>query len=334
MELTSDLERRVRADPAPAPRGAGVLERIARRAMLVATSNLARGAPASAAPGDPRGRAVAAVVAGARIALETVDEIELQRRLDGGDPRDAGFRHEGAAMGCALVDVLTRARLRRWTALRAACGSRHDYLLHVGLGLALARLRRGAELPVPGADPLLGALAIDGAGFHAGYFRARAALLGARAPRASDAPARRIRDQGLGRSLWFTVGTDAGALGAAIDGCAESRRADLWSGVGLAAAYAGGAGSDGLRRLRDRAGEHVEHLAQGVAFAAEARVRAGNVTDATEEACRIVGAGGAVATAEVVRACRVRATGRADGSAYEDWRRQVRAQLRRGACPA
>jgi len=331
MELTSGRSRRVfpgAVRPNLASAGAGVVEWLARRTMVALTSRLAREGSHRWAPGDPRGRAVAAVTAGLRLALATSDRIGLPESLGAGDPRDAGFRHEGAAMGCALLDIVTCANLRRWNTLREACGAHHDYLLHVGLGLALARIRRADALPIAGTDPLLGALAIDGAGFYAGYFRPAAPLAKLGTTSKPSDPLHRIRDQGLGRSLWFTRGTDASALAATIYGCAESRRPALWSGVGLACAYAGGSEAEGLHRLLEEAAEHVDHLAQGVAFAAEARVRADNVIAATEEACRIVCGCSAAVAAEAVRACRGRATGAPDGSAYEDWRSRVRAELR------
>jgi hypothetical protein len=65
------------------------------------------------------------------------------------------------------------------------------------------------------------------------------------------------------------------------------RRADLWSGVGLAAAYAGGMDDDGLGRLRVAAGSDAAALSQGAAFAAKARERAGNPAPHTDAACSV-----------------------------------------------
>ncbi len=45
----------------------------------------------------------------------------------------------------------------------------------------------------------------------------------------------------------------------------------MWSGVGLAFAYAGSADLDQSIEIPLAAGEHLLHLAQGVTFAAEAR---------------------------------------------------------------
>ena len=43
-------------------------------------------------------------------------------------------------------------------------------MMHVGLGWALARLRRSVTPYLAQLDPLLGWLAVDGYGFHEGYF--------------------------------------------------------------------------------------------------------------------------------------------------------------------
>src|SRR5207249_3735899 len=64
------------------------------------------------------------------------------------------------------------------------------------------------------------------------------------------------------------------------------RQADLWSGIGLAAVYAGIAGEEVLENLREAAGERRAELAQGAAFAAKARQRAGNLTPYTDLAAK------------------------------------------------
>ena len=60
-------------------------------------------------------------------------------------------------------------------------------------------------------------------------------------------------------------------------------------GIGLACAYAGGVDAESVRHLRTQARDYVGHVAQGAAFAAKARSRAGNPADHTDLACRIIG---------------------------------------------
>src|SRR6185436_10369271 len=109
-------------------------------------------------------------------------------------------------------------------------------------------------------------------------------------------------DQGLGRSLWFSRGMDATAIARAIALFAAERRADLWSGVGLAAAYAGGVDEAELGALRKQGAGFEAQLAQGAAFAAEARERAGNAAPHTTLACEVLCGTSPARAAEIVRA--------------------------------
>ena len=160
--------------------------------------------------------------------------------------------------------------------------------MHVGLGWALARLRRSVTSHLARLDPLLRWLVIDGYGFHEGYFDwpryiERQAILSH-----MDQYERRVFDQGLGRSIWFVKGADVAAVASAIDGFPSTRRDDLWSGVGLACAYAGGCERAAIESLRAAADGHLPSLAQGVAFAAKTRQRAANLNPHTEIVCRLI----------------------------------------------
>src|SRR5262249_36094553 len=150
-------------------------------------------------------------------------------------------------------------------------GAAHAYMVHVGVGWALARLHRSVAATLERFDPLLRWLIVDGYGFHEGYFHWRRAVVMQAIPRQLTGYAQRAFDQGLGRSLWFVTGAEVDRLCAAIQAFPARRHADLWSGVGLASAYAGGVGLGDLCALRVAAGAYVPFLAQGAAFAAKAR---------------------------------------------------------------
>lgn len=107
----------------------------------------------------------------------------------------------------------------------------------------------------------------------------------------------------------------------------ETRRADLWSGVGLAAAYAGGADRNAVADLVDAAGAHRAALAQGVAFAAEARTRAENLVDHTHEICEIVWARSAVQVARIVRSGMPGPSATEECPPYELWRLNVQREF-------
>lgn len=206
------------------------------------------------------------------------------------DPTERGFAYEGAGMAYALLDTALAGRGRRTRALLVGPGHAHTHLVHVGAGWALARLRHPGARHLLGLDPLLQWLTLDGHGFAHGFFGGHAAV--ARYAR-GRAPHRRgaVRHQGLGRSLWFLESADPDRIARTVGGFPPDRRGHLWSGVGLAACYAGGAADEELDRLRAHAAPYGADLAQGAAFAAEARRHAGHVPEHTRRAVpRLTGA--------------------------------------------
>ena len=212
---------------------------------------------------------------GYNAALSAPDLATLQAAAG----EDAGFVHEGAAMALAMGDWLTPGR-QLFSAFIAGPGVDHDYMAWVGLGWALARLPGAPLAALHHHRSINRWLALDGLGFHAGYFDWRRVVDAGHRPGALQGPAAAVVDQGLGRSLWFVFGARPVAVALALASFEPGRHADLWPGVGLAGAYAGGMDAanpvDAWALLVQAAGPHGADLGQGVAFAAQARRRAGN----------------------------------------------------------
>jgi hypothetical protein len=226
---------------------------------------------------------------GYHLALEDTGADSVASRINSQiDLEFRGFGFEGAAMSLALLDMLSPWTKSRWSALLQGPGRDHVYMIHVGLGWALARMHRRVERPLSRLDPLLGWLALDGYGFHEGYFYPKRYVDAIETPGRLSGDALRVFDQGLGRSLWFSQGADAERIPATIKAFPEARHPDLWSGIGLACAYAGGVDGSSLHALREAVGQHTAHLGQGAAFAAKARQRAGNPALHTQMACDIM----------------------------------------------
>lgn len=240
-------------------------------------------------------------------------------------PEFRGFAFEGAGMAVALLDSLFPWR-RRFRALLAGAGRSHRYMLHIGAGWARARLRRRAT-PWIENDPLLGWLAVDGFGFHQGYFHPETFVTAGRRPARIGGYAARAFDQGLGRSLWFVFGADLLAASRAIARLAPERHGDLWAGLGLAAAYAGNGARPAHDALRRAAGAFLPAVAQGVAFAAAARVEADNLTENTRTACQHFCGCEAATVAAIVIDARARLTRSTDETypEYEAWRQAIHA---------
>jgi hypothetical protein len=199
-----------------------------------------------------------------------------------------GFAFEGAAMGLALLDAVTPWRRDRLASFIAGPADPHFYIAHVGAGWVLARLPLSPRRFIARLDPFQRWLALDGYGFHEGFFNWPRSVVRQEVPRRLEGYARRGFDQGLGRSLWFVDGADVDLLPRTIAAFPPERQCDLWAGLGLACGYAGGRSAAEIAQLAGAAGESAACLAQGIAFAAEARARAENMAAHTELACATV----------------------------------------------
>lgn len=243
---------------------------------------------------------------------------------------ERGFAYEGAGMFAGLVDTFTAGRARALDRLLAGPGDAYAHLVHVGAGWLGAPARiTTTRLP---ATPLLRWLAIDGSGFGEVYFGGVRALL----RRAARTPANTHRERvwqvrlaGCGRALWFAESANPAGVTQTIERVPGPARPHLWSGIGLAAAYAGALDDADRDELARCAGEHRLHFLQGVVFAAGARNRARIVPEHTERACaQLIG----VSAAEAARwtdetSEDLSASG--DVRAYLEWKARLREALAR-----
>jgi hypothetical protein len=268
-------------------------------------------------------------------ALEARDASEIGVRLDTIEPAHRGFAYEGAGMSLTVLDGLTPGggnRVHRFVAGPAAI---HSYMVYVGVGWAYAKLPRFRWRAVTPADPLLRWLVLDGFGFYHAYFDTDRYVHGQYADPPlrwpADAPnpiyARRVVDQGIGRASWFVAGADPVAAAALIATFPAARRPDLWSGMGLAATYAGSADQAELETLWESAGEHQPQLAQGAAFAAKARVLAGLSTAHTPVATAVFCGRTPEEAAEVTDRARLDLPEDGALPAYEIWRQRIQKEF-------
>lgn len=256
---------------------------------------------------------------GYHAALAEDDLTVLGRRLHDMDREVQGFAAEGVGLGLALRDVLSLRRQDRFVRFLDGPGSAQVYMLHVGAGWVLAfRLARSRRW-VRRLDPLYQGMAFDGYGFYRAFFSRR--TLDRQHVPGWMAPAdRRSFDAGIGRRLWF--------LDAGLDAVLErlrtfppGRQGDLWTGLGEACAFGGGRSRAAAGPLLAAAGPFAASFAQGIAFSAEVRVRAGNLTPETEAVCQAVWGAPADEVATVTRGA---ARGLAIGEApLEAWRRRL-----------
>jgi enediyne biosynthesis protein E3 len=260
---------------------------------------------------------------GYHAALASHTQPALAARLNATEVELRGFVFEGAAMGLALLDTLTPWRPVRVTNFLSGDGNAHAYMVHVGVGWVWARFPFGFRRLLRRLDPLLSWLAFDGWGFHEGFFHWPKYVAGQPPPRWLAGYEKRVFDQGLGRSWWFVNGGNPELIARTITGFSAERHRDMWSGVGLAANYAGLASESVLSVLRELAGPSWPQLAQGAAFAAKARQRAGNLTAYTDLATKVLCG---LSAPDAARLCDTTLEGlptNATQPAFEIWRQRI-----------
>ncbi|WP_353850263.1 DUF1702 family protein [Solwaraspora sp. WMMA2065] len=270
------------------------------------------------------------VQAGFDAALDSTSVGELEARLDRTARDFRSFAYEGAAAAYAMLDAVAPTRTRRVGRLLTGRGAAHRFLIYFGVGRAIGRLPRFRWRSVLPADPVLHWLAVDGLGFH----------------RATLDPIRHVRqqyradvagwphgdfrhyldralDQGTGRAMWFVEGADVDRVIATVGRFPADRHDDLVSGVGYAATYTGGVSEPALRRLWQLSGEHRSFLAQGAAFAALARDRAGLVNAHTRTAVAVLCGTSVEQAADIAERSETDLSPDGALPSYEVWRQRI-----------
>jgi len=194
-------------------------------------------------------------------------------------------------MCCALLDLLVPRNTSRLRAFTDTAGRKHDYIATVGAGFAVARLPYGLRVfdrYAEKLDPLVAWCVLDGYGFHEGVFHHRFFVDECKEPPAALADyGKRLFDSGIGRSLWWVKGASPLLIRQAIDRFREPRRGELWHGVGIACAYAGGVGEEDLIGLLELSGPYQKDFLSGVPFAARMRQKGENPSQSTDLACSL-----------------------------------------------
>jgi hypothetical protein len=273
------------------------------------------------------------VILGFEFGIAAREQDEIVERLELVEAEHRGFAYEGATMALTIRDVM-RPGPRRAQKLLLGPASPHIFLAFIGVGFAMARLPRPLWSKVvpdlSGAPyfPAMTWLAVDGYGFDRAYFDTKRWVDQQYLPKPYPWQGEpeyflRVLDHGIGRALWFMNSADPIRAAAAVERFAPGRRADLWSGVGLAAAFAGGTDENGMEKVRDLSGTSLPDVAQGVAFAARAKVMAGMSSPHTVTAARVICGLSVDEAADIADGAALKAS--SDGGIeYEAWRVRTR----------
>ena len=245
---------------------------------------------------------------------------------NGLSPELMGVLCEGTAMGLAMLDMNTSWQKKdRWRSFLNGEGARHVYEVHVGLGLALAQMALPFENRLDELDAQYKWLVVDGYAFHKGLFKQESVDPNAKlsSKLIKQVYSARAFDQGLGRSLWFVHSAVANDIACSINTFAGSRQGDLWSGIGIAAAHAGGIDSEGLHSLKSHAADNAIWLAYGAAFAAKIREYAGTQAQHTDMACQIFCNMSASEAATITDRAQENLPADTQEPSYEIWRQRI-----------
>ncbi|MDP5210678.1 DUF1702 family protein [Microbulbifer sp. 2205BS26-8] len=224
-------------------------------------------------------------------ALEEGYSSRLVQSFRATKPELNGFYSEGLAMGLFLRDAISFFRRNEFFDFIQNEGAPHSYMACVGAGLAVGAVGFPYKRFMDRLSPLYGSLVINGIGFYHTYFKSQASVFEQYLPKsfvsktsANPASGNHCLAQyyaGAGRALWFISGADPHSIEQCLLHYPESARADLWCGIGLACAYAGGidrAGITSLVAIAEK--EHYQTALQvGSALACHTRIRAGNAVE-------------------------------------------------------
>ena len=228
---------------------------------------------------QPRLELVAKTVVNAyNVAVEHGLNDDLKAITQTVDKELVGFFNEGIGMGLYNLDIFYLTNKKRFWDFVKGPGAKHEYMAYIGAGLACGVFKRPFEKFLDKACPMSGCLVLDGIGFYYAMFKTKKTLEGLYVPNiVKNNPFYQERyDNGIGRAVWFYAAGEPEIIAQTINAFPIERRAGIWSGIGLAATYAGGINYDKLLFLKELAGRHQIMLAQGSLLATHTRHRAGN----------------------------------------------------------
>lgn len=225
---------------------------------------------------------------GYQAALENTDADVLGRWLTTVPAEFSGFAAEGIGTGLTLLDYLTPWRRYRLQAFLDGPGAPHLIMVYGGIGFPFAWLHHISWWPFEIIDTPLRWLVINGYGFCMGFSAGDVYVKKQARPISLSGYEHRAFDQGLARSFWFVTETDIEQIAQIINTFLPTRHVDLWRGVGLACALAGGGNQQTIEKLKAVATPYLPQLAQGAANAAMVRHLGHNPAEHTDLACRVL----------------------------------------------
>jgi hypothetical protein len=227
-----------------------------------------------------------AFISGYNTTLEVGLSHIILSELQSFDINLRGFAYEGVGMGLTMIDYTSFGKESKFQKFVDE-NPNYTSLAHIGAGFAISVLNKDIEKSLAPMDPMQRWWAMDGYGFYNGIFKWKQSVQKQFVPRKVTGYALRAFDRGLGRSIWFLFSADINRIVNELKKFPESRRADIWSGVGVASTYAGGVSEETLRNIKATAGSYASYVSLGSTQAASARYLANNIVEHNDLACSV-----------------------------------------------
>lgn len=211
----------------------------------------------------------------------------LAEKLDSLDKEFLSIAYEGASMNIALNCLEVGTEIKPWFDFLGSAAQAHGIQYHIGLGWALAQLQLNTMPYMLQLDAIDRYRVPDGYGYYEAMFRTKRCINNQQKPEGFNEAGLSAYYQGLGRGIWYLSEGEQEAAKMLIDKFTEENRTDLWRGLGIACAYAGGCNVGMLKQIMTIAGDYSRQLATGAIMVAICRERAGFMSADTDQACRI-----------------------------------------------
>ncbi|MDR2008908.1 MAG: DUF1702 family protein [Bacteroidales bacterium] len=190
----------------------------------------------------------------------------------------SGFFNEGIGMGLYTLSLFSISQKNIYWDFVKGVGKPHEYMSYIGAGIACGVFNKPFEKFLVKANPTCSLLVLNGIGFYYAYFKIEKGLYQhyIRNDVKKDDFFVECYDNGVGRALWFCENGNSQNIKKIIDTFPKKRQAAIWSGIGLAATYAGGVEENEIRELKKHSGQFWEFVAEGSFLATHCRDIAGN----------------------------------------------------------
>jgi hypothetical protein len=206
------------------------------------------------------------------------DNQRLVRYLDSIEPQFRSVVYEAASMSRALTSVRQEDDFIIWLSYQGVAKS-HAVQVYIGLGWAMAQQQVPLAPILSKIDALYQARVLDGMGYYDGIFRQRRSIRDKVIPEEIKGDMIHGYDQGIGRSLWYHTKGNVSKVTTLAEGFADTRKADIWRGIGIAVSYVGGFDENMLKEIFKNS--------VGAALLARSRSDAGTANGDSNMACQI-----------------------------------------------